>query len=70
MGNGEAKEFICMTHGHFETLPTHAKKKKKIKNINSKITNSQLWTTIPKIKKQQQQKRIKQTTRTGTDSQK
>ena len=30
MGNGEAKEFICMTHGHFETLPTHAKKKRNL----------------------------------------
>ena len=30
MGNGEAKEFICKTHGHFETLPTHAKKKRNL----------------------------------------
>ena len=39
-------------------------KKKKIKNMNSKMTtNSQLLTTEPK-------KQTKQTTRTGTDSQK
>ena len=41
-------------------------KKKKIKTINSKITiNSQLSTTEPK-----KQKQTKQTTRTGTESQK
>ena len=36
-----------------------------IKNMNSKITNSQLSTTEPK-----KQKQTKQTTRTGTESQK
>ena len=42
-------------------------KKKKIKNMNSKLTtNSQLSTTKPKKK----QKQTKQTTRTGTESQK
>ena len=41
-------------------------KKKKIKNMNSKMTtNSQLSTTKPK-----NQKQTKQTTRTGTESQK
>ena len=42
-------------------------KKKKIKNMNSKMTaNSQLLTTTPK----KTQKQTKPTTRTGTDSQK
>ena len=41
-------------------------KKKKIKNMNSKMTtNSKLSTTKPK----QKQKQTKQTTRTGTESQ-
>ena len=41
-------------------------KKKKIKTMNSKLTtNSQLSTTEPK-----KQKQTKQTTRTGTESQK
>ena len=48
-------------------LRDFSKKKKKIKNMNSKmITNSQLLTTEPKTK----QKQTKQTTRTGTESQK
>ena len=43
-------------------------KKKMIKNMNSKITtNSQLSTTEPKKKTNKQ---TKQTTRTGTESQK
>ena len=45
-----------------------SKKKKMIKNMNSEmITNSQLSTTEPK---KQKQKQIKQTPRTGTESQK
>ena len=44
-------------------------KKKKIKNMNSKMTtNSQLSTTEPKTKQNQNQ--TKQTTRIGTESQK
>ena len=43
-----------------------SKKKKMIKNINSKMTtNSQLSTTKSK---KQKQKQTKQTTRTGTES--
>ena len=43
-------------------------KKKKIKSMNSKMTtNSQLPTTEPK---NQKHKQTKQTTRTGTESQK
>ena len=43
-----------------------SKKKKMIKNMNSKMTtNTQLSTTEPK-----KQKQTKQTTRTGTESQK
>ena len=43
--------------------------KKKIKNMNNKMTtNSQLSTTEPK--KETKQKQTKQTTRTGTESQK
>ena len=43
-------------------------KKKKIKTMNSKMTtNAQLSTTEPK---KQKQKQTKQTTRTGTESQK
>ena len=42
-----------------------------IKNMNSKMTtNSQLLTTKPKKKKTQLHKQTKQTTRTGTESQK
>ena len=45
-------------------------KKKKIKNMNSKMTtNSQVSTTEPK-NQNQNQKQTKQTTRTGTESQK
>ena len=44
-------------------------KKKKIKNMNSKMTTiPQLLTTEPK--KTQKEKQTKQTTRTGTESQK
>ena len=44
-------------------------KKKKIKNMNSKMTtNPQLLTTEPK--KTQKEKQTKQTTRTGTEPEK
>ena len=59
------KEFIVTQPLLYEMLDLS--KKKKIKNMNSKITpNSQLLPTEPKRKK----KNPKQTTRTGTESQK
>ena len=53
----------------YEVLRGLSKKKKKITNINSKMTTkSQLSTTEPKNKTKQKQ--TKQTTRTGTEPQK
>ena len=63
------KEFI-ITKPLYEMLKGLSKKKK-IKNMNSKMTtNSQLSTTEPKKKEKQNQKWTKQATQTGTDSQK
>ena len=60
------KEFIITKPLLYEILKVLSKKKKMIKTMNSKITiNSQLSTTEPK-----KQKQTKQTTRTGTGSQK
>ena len=60
-------EFIITKPLLYERL--RGLKKKKIKNTNSKMTtNSQLVTTEPKKKKKR--KIPKQTTRTGTESEK
>ena len=60
------KEFIITQPFLYEML-RDLSKKKKIKNMNSKMTaNSQLLTTTPK----QKQKQTKPTTRTGTETQK
>ena len=61
------KEFIITKPLLYEMLKDLSNKKK-IKTMNRKMTtNSQLLTTKPK---KQKQKRTKQRSRTGTDSQK
>ena len=62
------KEFIITRPLLYEMLKGLIQKKKKVKNMNSKMTtNSHLSTTEPK---NQKQKQTKQTTRTGTEAQK
>ena len=67
----KSKEFIITKPLLYEMVKgLRLSKKKKIKNMSSKITtNAQLSTTKPK-KKNTKTKQTKQTTRTGTESQK